>query len=77
MKYAVDRSLAGAKYEDHDVGASLQRVLQYWTLRDKFTGIDPALENIGIKRVEVTMQGLHFIRYLAICHLEICHIFYR
>ena len=62
MKYAVDRSLAGDKYEDEDVGASLERVLKYWTLRDKFLGIDPALCNIGIKRIEVTRQGLQFIR---------------
>ena len=61
MKYAVDRSLAGAKYEDEDIGASLQRVLQYWTMK-KFNGVDKALENIGIKRVEVTEEGLKFIR---------------
>ena len=62
MKYAVDRSLAGAKYEEEDVGTSLQRVLLYWTLKDKFTGIDPALGKFGIKRVEVTKQGLQFTR---------------
>ena len=62
MKYAVDRSLAGTKYEEEDVGTSLERVLKYWTLKDKFTGMDKALENMGIKRVEVTKQGLQFIR---------------
>ena len=62
MKYAVDRSLAGTKYEKEDVGTSLERVLKYWTLKDKFTGIAKALENIGIKRVEVTKLGLQFIR---------------
>ena len=62
MKYAVDRSLAGAIYEDEDIGTSLQRVLRYWTLKDKFAGIDQALADKGIKRVAVTKQGLQFIR---------------
>ena len=62
MKYAVDRSLAGTKYEKEDVGTSLKRVLNYWTLKDKFTGIDKVLADIGLKRVEVTKQGLQFIR---------------
>ena len=64
MKYAVDRSLAGSKYEDEDVGTSLNRVLQYFTLRDKFNGIHPALaRDLGIKEVKVTMEGLKFLRY--------------
>ena len=62
MKYAVGISLAGPKYADGDVGTLLERVLKYWTLRDKFTGIDPALANIGIKRVIWTHLGLRFIR---------------
>ena len=63
MKYGVDRSLAGARYKDEDVGVSLQRVLRYWSLRDKFSGIHPSLKKMGIARVEVTSEGLHFIRY--------------
>ena len=63
MKYAVDRSLAGSKYETEDVGTSLNRVLQYFTLRDKFTGIHPDLaRELGIKEVKVTMEGLKFLR---------------
>ena len=62
MKYGVDRSLAGARYKDEDVGASLTRVLRYWSLRDKFSGIHPMLARIGIARVKVEMEGLRFIR---------------
>ena len=68
MKYAVARALAGARYEEEDVGVSLQRVLRYWTLRGKFEGIHPRLAQViaeggpGIARVEVTMQGLQFIK---------------
>ena len=63
MKYGVDRSLAGARYKEEDVGVSLKRVLRYWSLRDKFSGIHPSLKTMGIARVEVTSEGLHFIRY--------------
>ena len=62
MKYGVDRSLTGARYKDEDVGASLARVLKYWSLRDKFSWIHPMLASIGIARVEVEMKGLRFIR---------------
>ena len=66
MKYAVDRSLAGSKYETEDVGTSLNRVLQYFTLRDKFTGIHPDLDReLEIKEVKVTMEGLQFLRYIV------------
>ena len=36
MKYAVDRSLDGKKYETADIGESLARVMKYWTVRGKF-----------------------------------------
>ena len=62
MKYGVDRSLAGARYKDEDVGVSLARVLRYWSLRDMFSGIHRTLASIGIARVEVEMEGLRFIR---------------
>ena len=41
MKYAVDRSLAGKKYETADVGESLARVMRYWTVRGKLEGVHP------------------------------------
>ena len=63
MKYAVDRSLTGHKYEEEDVGASLNRVLRYWTMCGKFSGIHKDLANeLGIQRVIVTKEGLQFIR---------------
>ena len=61
MKYAVDRSLAGKKYETADVGESLARVMKYWTVRGKFTGVDPALQKIGVQRIKVTATGLKFV----------------
>ena len=61
MKFAVDRSLDAMKYEDAPIGQSLKRVLKYWTMAGKFTGVHPELADIGVKEVRVTDQGLEFI----------------
>lgn len=60
MKYALDRSLDGKKYETMDIGTSLERVMRYWTVRDKFNGVHPDLREIGVTRVSVSQQGLEF-----------------
>ena len=61
MKFAVHNALANARYENEDVGTSLDRVLRYWTVRDKFNGVEETLANIGVKRVEVKEDGLLFV----------------
>ena len=61
MKFAVDRSLDAKKYEEAPIGQSLQRVMKYWTLTGKFTGVHPELAEIGVKEVKVTDQGLEFL----------------
>ena len=61
MKFAVDRSLAAKKYEIADVGSSLERVMRYWTVRDRFRGVHPALERIGVRRIDVNRNGLVFV----------------
>ena len=60
MKYAVDRSLAGKRYEDADVGTSLLRVLNYWTMKDRFNSVHEDLRKMGITKVIPTEQGLRF-----------------
>ena len=62
MKFAVDRSLAARKYDTADVGSSLERVMRYWTVRDRFHGVHPALERIGVTRIDVNRSGLLFVR---------------
>ena len=61
MKFAVDRSLDGKKYEKEEVGESLLRVLKYWTMKDKFSGVHPELKKIGVTGVKVTKEGLEFL----------------
>ena len=61
MKFAVDRSLDGKKYETAEVGESLARVLRYWTVRGKFDSVHPELEKIGVQRIEITTTGVKFV----------------
>ena len=61
MKFSVDRSLDARKYEDGPIGQSLKRVLRYWTMAGKFTGVHPELAEIGVKEIRVTDHGLEFI----------------
>ena len=61
MKYAVDRSLDGKKYETADIGESLARVMKYWTVRGKFDSVHPELEKISVQNIEVTATGLKFV----------------
>ena len=61
LKFAVYNALAHSRYETEDIGTSLERVLRYWTVRDKFNGVEETLANIGVKRVEVKQDGLLFV----------------
>ena len=60
MKYAMDRCLIDMKYEEADIGSSLERVLRYWTLRGKFDGVHPDLAKSGIKSIKPGKSGLIF-----------------
>ena len=64
MKFAVDRSLEGRRYETDPIGPSLQRVLRYWTVRNKFeeARIHPDLREIGVTSIRVQDEGLLFER---------------
>ena len=44
-----------------DVGEAIKEIIQYKTLRGKFSSVHPELEAEGITGVEVGEKGLHFI----------------
>ena len=64
MKFAVDRSLGGRRYETDPLGPSLKRVLKYWTVRNTFEGarIHSDLAEIGVTNIRVEEEGLVFER---------------
>ena len=45
-----------------EVWAALKEIIQYKTIRGKFSSVHPDLAAEGITRVEVGKKGLHFIR---------------
>ena len=60
MKFAVDRALNDKKYEEGDIGSSMQRVMKYWTVRDKMNSVHDDLVEEGVTKIEVTDEGLKF-----------------
>ena len=48
------------RFETADIGESLLRVMKYWTVRDKFSGVHQDLKDIGVTNIEVTKEGLVF-----------------
>ena len=51
QKFAVDRGLPDEKYETAPVGASLERVKRYFTIKGKLQGVNKELEAIGVKDI--------------------------
>ena len=61
-KFAVDRQFMNNSIKSmEEVGAALKKIIQYNTLRGKFSSVNPDLAAKGITRVEVGEEGLHFI----------------
>ena len=61
-KYAVNHALRNKSIESmEEVGAAIKEIIQYKTIRGKFSSVHPDLAAEGITRVEVGEEGLHFI----------------
>ena len=61
LKFAIDRSLPHSRYERAPIGASLERVLRYHTVKGKFFGVHPDLKEIGIKKIEVDFVNEYIV----------------
>ena len=62
LKFAIDRAFSNKSIGNMvEVGAAIKEVIQYRTIRGKFSSVHPDLEAGGIARVEVGEGGLHFI----------------
>ena len=61
-KFAIDAVLTNKRIESmEEVGAVIKKVINYETIREKFSSVHPDLMDEGILRVEVKEEGLHFI----------------
>ena len=45
-----------------ELGLAIKAIINYYTIRGKFSSVHPDLAAEGISRVEVGEEGLHFIR---------------
>ena len=62
-KYAVNDAFKNKNIESMEaVGSAIKEIIQYKTIRGKFSSVHPDLAAEGITRVEVGEEGLHFIR---------------
>ena len=61
-KYAVNDVFLNKSIESmEELGAAIKEIIQYKTIRGKFSSVHPDLAAEGITRVEVGEEGLHFI----------------
>ena len=61
-KFAVQQVFLNKKIESNEeLGAAIKEIIQYPTIRGKFSSVHPDLAAIGITRVEVGEEGLYFI----------------
>ena len=62
-KFAVSDVFLNKSIESmEEVGAAIKEIINYFTIRGKFSSVHPDLAAEGITRVEVGEEGLHFIR---------------
>ena len=62
-KFAVNGAFLNKSIESmEEVGAAIKEVINFKTIRGKFSSVHPDLAAEGITRVEVGEEGLHFIR---------------
>ena len=81
-KFAVSSVFGNKSIESmEELGAAIKEIIQYKTIRGKFSSVHPDLAAEGITRVEVGEEGLHFIRnngpglMFLMQHYKIQHIF--
>ena len=62
-KFAVQQVFVNKKIESmEELGAAIKDIIQYFTIRGKFSSVHPDLAAEGITKVEVGEEGLHFVR---------------
>ena len=62
-KFAVQQVFMNKEIENmEEVGAAIKEIIQYKTIRGKFSSVHPDLATEGITRVVVGEEGLHFIK---------------
>ena len=62
LKWAVESKLIYTTPEKvGGLGPAIRLAMEHTGIRDKFSGVCPELEEMGVTRLEVTDQGLRFV----------------
>ena len=61
IKWAVEQILLNTKVDDSGIGQAIRETMNYISIRDKFLGIHPRLQDLGYTRIEVTDTGFTFV----------------
>ena len=62
IKWAVDDMLGNMfNLSDDGIGPAIQEAMNHRSIRDKFLGIHPRLQELGYIRIEVTDTGFTFV----------------
>ena len=62
VKYAVGQMLYGVDPDQTGLGQAVRRVMKYYTIKNKFSSINPDLEKNGYTGVKVTDTGFQFLK---------------
>ena len=61
MKYAVNDRLLNLDPGKIGMGEAIRKVMEYRTIKNKFSSVHPALAMLGVTEVQVMEHGLHFV----------------
>ena len=61
MKFAVHDRLVNMDPDKIGMGEAIRRVMEYVTIKNKFSSVHPALAMLGVTEVQVMEHGLHFV----------------
>ena len=62
MKFAVSDRLRNMDPDKMGMGVAIRRVMEYVTIKNKFTSVHPDLAMLGVTGVQVMEHGLCFVR---------------
>ena len=61
IKWAVNQMLNNTQVDEAGIGSAIQESMNHLSIRDKFLGIHPRLQELGYIRIEVTDTGFTFV----------------
>ena len=61
IKWALEEMLTNTEVDEAGIGSAIRETMNNRSIRDKFLGIHPRLQELGYIRIEVTDTGFTFV----------------